>query len=249
MRQYRSFTHKRAHYRISCSPPEHTARVMETIEAQRGLLETYASRQPDFLTALTPLALLPEAPEIVLRMHAASGLTGVGPMAAVAGCLAELAVRAALAAGAREAIVDNGGDLYAASDSEVIVGLFAGSRSRLGGLALRITPRQLPLAVCSSSGKMGHSVSFGDCDLATVTSRDAALADAAATLACNLVRRPDDIDSALEQVAAIPGVTGLLIVKDERVGLAGELPELIRHTDSALAAKVTYSRGSDFVRI
>jgi ApbE superfamily uncharacterized protein (UPF0280 family) len=246
MREYRSFDHKRAHYRISCSPPKHAERVMATIKTQRGLLEAYACRQPEFLPALTPLALLPEAPEIVRRMHAASGLTGVGPMAAVAGAIAELAVRAALAAGAREAIVDNGGDMFAASDSELIIGLFAGSRSPLAGLAFRIPPGQLPLAVCSSSGKMGHSLSFGDCDLATVTSRDAALADAAATLACNLVRRPDDIDAALQRVAAIPGVEGVLIVKDERVGLAGNLPELIRHTDPTLAAKVTRSPDSGF---
>jgi ApbE superfamily uncharacterized protein (UPF0280 family) len=248
MRCYRSFDHKNARYRISCSPWEQLMRIEEAIRTQRGLLQTYAERQPEFLTALEPLPLLPGAPAIARRMQAASELTGVGPMAAVAGAMAETAVRAALAAGALEAIVDNGGDLFAASPQELIIGLFAGSRSRLPGLALRLSPPQMPLAVCSSSSTMGHSLSLGDCDLATVTSRDAALADAAATLACNLVRRPADIDAALRRVAAVPGVTGVLIVKDGRVGLAGELPELIRHRDAALAAKVTRSPGSGFFR-
>jgi len=248
MRQYRSFAYRRAHYRISCCPPEHTEVIRQEIRTQRGLLEDYAEQQPEFLTALEPLKLLPGAPEAAVLMQAAARLAGVGPMAAVAGILAELAVRAALKAGANEAIVDNGGDLFAASNREVVVGLFAGSRSPLSGLAFRLLPGQLPLAVCSSSSKMGHSLSFGDCDLATVVSSDAALADAAATLACNLVHCPGEIDAVLERVAAIPGVTGVLIVKKDRVGLAGDLPELIRHRDAGLHAKVTRDRQSGFFR-
>jgi ApbE superfamily uncharacterized protein (UPF0280 family) len=248
VRQYRAFSYEHAHYRICCSPPEHAALIEEAIRTQRSLLEGYAKRQPEFITALEPLALLPGAPEAARLMQAAALLTGVGPMAAVAGTLAELAVRAALAAGAVEAIVDNGGDLFAASDREVTVALFAGSRSPVGGLAFRLAPPDLPLAVCSSSSRMGHSLSLGDCDLATVVSRDAALADAAATLAGNLVRRPEDIDAALERVAAIPGVAGVLIVKNDRVGLAGSLPELVRHADAALRDKVTRDPGSDFFR-
>jgi ApbE superfamily uncharacterized protein (UPF0280 family) len=92
-------------------------------------------------------------------------------------------------------------------------------------------------------------LSFGDCDLATVVSSDAALADAAATLACNLVRNPGDIDAALKRLAAIPGVEGVLIVKEDRVGLAGELPELIRHRDAGLRFKVTRDRESSFFRV
>jgi ApbE superfamily uncharacterized protein (UPF0280 family) len=249
MRQYRSFAYRRANYRLSCLPPELAEVIRAEIRTQRGLLEDYVERQPEFLTALEPLNLLPGAPAAAVRMQAAARLTGVGPMAAVAGILAELAVGAALRAGAVEAIVDNGGDLFAASNREVVVGLFAGSRSPLDGLAFRLPPGQLPLAVCSSSSKMGHSLSFGDCDLATVVSSDAALADAAATLACNLVRNPGDIDAALKRLAAIPGVEGVLIVKEDRVGLAGELPELIRHRDAGLRFKVTRDRESSFFRV
>ena len=75
---------------------------------------------------------------------------------------------------------------------------------------------------------MGHSTSLGRCDLATVVARDAALADAAATQAANLVTTADDVDRAIERIAAIEGVEGVLIVKDDRVGLAGHLPPLVK---------------------
>ena len=75
---------------------------------------------------------------------------------------------------------------------------------------------------------MGHSTSLGTCDLATVVAKDAALADAAATQAANLVNSEKDVDVALERIAAIEGIDGVVIVKNDRVGLAGKLPPLIK---------------------
>jgi ApbE superfamily uncharacterized protein (UPF0280 family) len=97
----------------------------------------------------------------------------------------------------------------------------------------------MPIAVCSSSSRMGHSLSFGDCDLATVLAEDGALADAAVTLACNSVRCRDDIAGTLERVLAIAGIRALLIVKDDKIGIAGDLPELVRHKDRSALAKTT----------
>jgi ApbE superfamily uncharacterized protein (UPF0280 family) len=85
---------------------------------------------------------------------------------------------------------------------------------------------------------MGHSLSFGNCDLATVTSKDAALADAAATLACNLVKTSADIPRVLERIVNITGILGVLLIKDEQVGVAGDLPELIKHKDTQLFNKI-----------
>jgi ApbE superfamily uncharacterized protein (UPF0280 family) len=71
-------------------------------------------------------------------------------------------------------------------------------------------------------------MSRGQCDLATVVAREAALADAAATEAANRVRTIDDVNPAVQHIARIEGVDGVLIVKDDRVGLAGHLPSLVR---------------------
>jgi ApbE superfamily uncharacterized protein (UPF0280 family) len=179
-------------------------------------------------------------------MAAAAATVGVGPMAAVAGAMAQLAAEAALAEAAEEAIVDNGGDIYLASLQPVLVALYAGDHPLSGRLAFFIEPRRMPLSLCSSSGLMGHSRSLGECDLATAVAADGALADAAATLAANLVRRPEDVQGALERVSAIPGVQGLLIVKGGRVGVAGDLPELVRHDDPQTAGKVTHELDSGF---
>ena len=147
---------------------------------------------------------------------------------------------AALAAGAGEAIVENGGDTWIASRAGITVGLYAGEHPLSGRLALRIEPDRLPLSVCSSSGRFGHSLSFGDCDLATVVARSGALADAAATLAANCVRTVDDVEPTLERVAAIPGILGVLIVKDDRVGVAGDLPPLVKCEDPDFVLKTRH---------
>jgi ApbE superfamily uncharacterized protein (UPF0280 family) len=165
-------------------------------------------------------------------------------MAAVAGAMAQLAAEAAAAAGAEEAVVENGGDIYLYSPEAVTVALYAGDNPLSGKLALKVTPDRLPLAICSSSSFMGHSLSFGACGLATVVAADGALADAAATLACNLVKSPRDVSGVIERIHALPGIGGVLIIKADRVGMAGDLPELIRHTDPAFPGKISGDKRS-----
>ncbi len=235
-RDYQGFAFKGANFRIACPL---FALLTREIRRQRNLLEDYLRRQPEFRTALAPLPLLPGAPEVAVRMQAASALTGVGPMAAVAGAMAQLAAEAALGEGAAEAIVENGGDIYLSSPQPVLIALYPGPGELAGRLALEVQPGEMPLAVCSSSGRLGHSFSFGDCDLATVVARDAALADAAATLAGNLVRRESDLPAALERVAGLPGVSGLLLVKGRKVGMAGRLPPLVRNPEKRFDLKIT----------
>ena len=150
--------------------------------------------------------------------------------------MAQLAAEAALAAGAAEAIVDNGGDIYLKAVEPVVVALGTGTSRLADRLAFSVEPQETPLSICSSSGKMGHSMSFGLCDLATIVAKDAALADAAATEAGNLVKAVDDLDAALERILRIEGVEGVLLVRDDRVGLAGHLPRLVK------AARLTQVR-------
>jgi hypothetical protein len=224
-RVYRTFTYREAVLRTCCSQFD---LVTAEIVRQRHLLEDYIRRHPEFQRSLVPIEPYADAPEIARHMAWAAGLVGVGPMAAVAGAMAQWAAQAALAAGAEEAIVDNGGDIYLKAVEPVIISLGTGTNRLADRLAFRIQPEETPLAICSSSGKMGPSMSLGQCDLATVVAKDAALADAAATQAANLIRTPKDVDAALERIAAIEGIAGVLIVKDDRVGLAGRLPRLVK---------------------
>lgn len=241
MREYKKFAFKGANFRI-CS--DRYDDIVQEIISQRRILSDYITRSPVFLSALEPIRLLPGAPDIAVRMHEASLKTGIGPMAAVAGVSAQLAAEAALRAGAGEAIVENGGDIYISANSQVIIGLYAGGNPLSGKLGLAVDVDRMPLAICSSSGKLGHSLSFSNCDLATVISKDAALADAAATLACNLAKREDLMDAVMENIINIPGIEGILIIKDEKVGFSGNLPGLVKHTDNNFSDKITRDKKS-----
>ncbi len=224
-RTYRTFIFKEAVFRICIDKFDV---VTKEILLQRQILESYIERHPAFRHSLKPIELLTDPPLAAQRMARAARLVGVGPMAAVAGTMAQLAAEAGMEAGATEVIVENGGDIFLRAAEPVVIGLYAGSAQVADKLAFLLKPEDTPVSVCSSSGKMGHSMSKGDCDLATVLAKDAAVADAAATLAANLVRTVDDVDRTLEQIEAIEGVDGVLIVKEDRVGLAGRLPQLIK---------------------
>ena len=230
---YRSFAHKGANFRILC---DRFDAVTDEIVRLRSVLEEYIARHGEFASSLEPVELLNDAPEIARRMAEASRTVGVGPMAAVAGTVAQMSAEAA---GDDEAIVENGGDVFLAAKRGVTVGLYAGHGLLGDSLALSIPPEAMPLAVCSSSGVMGHSLSLGKCDLACVVSHNASLADAAATHAANLVRTPDDIESALDHITGIDGVDGALMVQGDRIGMAGDLPALVRNRDAELGRKVT----------
>ncbi len=224
-RIYRSFVHKEAVFRICC---DRFDVITTEIIKQRQVLEQYIQKHPEFRHALEPVALLPGAPIVAQRMAHAAQLVGAGPMAAVAGTIAQLAAKAGIKAGASEVIVENGGDIYLQAAEPVTIVLHTGTAQIADRLAFSLQPHDTPLSICSSSGKMGHSMSQGDCDLATVVAKNAALADAAATCAANLVKTVEDVDTALNRIAAMEGINGVLIVKDDRVGLAGQLPSLVK---------------------
>lgn len=242
----RTFTHKEADYRILSSAAK-TAE--EEIIQQRREIETYISSHPEFKTALKPLKLDPSAPASVRRMLISSHLCGCGPMAAVAGIIAECAARKAFNEAKGNTIVDNGGDIFMIIQKEIHIAIYAEEESPFNNLALCIVPEVTPLAICSSSGLMGHSLSFGKADLVTVFSSDAALADCAATMGANKIMTADDLQSSVEWIVSIPGIKGALAVKDDKIALAGSLPKLVRNLDSNFKMKVTHNTSSGFNQV
>jgi len=225
MRTYRTFTFREAAFRICCD--EFDAATAEIIR-QRQILEEYIRLHPDFRDSFEPIDLRGDAPEVAQRMARAARLVGVGPMAAVAGAVAQFAAETALEAGASEVIVDNGGDTYLRLENRALIGLWAGSTEFPNRLGFSLQAHDTPISICSSSGQMGHSMSLGKCNLATVVAKDAALADAAATQAANLVTTIEDVDPTLEHIAGIEGVEGVMIIQNDRVGLGGKLPPLVK---------------------
>jgi len=200
----------------------------QTIIATRETIEAYIAKQPRFRTTLEPLAIEVEAPLVIRLMAAAASCGHVGPMAAVAGAIAQSTVEALVAAGAAYVIMDNGGDIVLCIDRPATIGIFTGP-AVIRDIALRFLPRPGIFSVCTSSGTVGHSLSFGHADAATVIARDGYLADAMATALGNRIKKgtPKEIEEAIRQ-SLITGVDGLLVVANERLGLGGELPEIVR---------------------
>jgi uncharacterized protein len=200
--------------------------AMEAVLNCRHQLEEYVAQHPDFLHSLAPLPADPFAPPLVGQMLHAAQEAGVGPMASVAGAIAQF-VGLSLKPLTPSIIVENGGDCYLDLQEHTSVGVFAGPTSPFTGkIALRFTADRFPLGICTSSGTIGHSLSFGKADAVTVVARDAALADAAATALGNMVQTPRDIGKALDFVPSIPLIEGALIIVQDKMGIWGSL-ELI----------------------
>jgi ApbE superfamily uncharacterized protein (UPF0280 family) len=195
--------------------------VKETIR-YRALIEHYIERHPTFLTSLEPLQVKVDAPEIVKEMSEAAYKAGVGPMAAVAGAIAE-GVGRELLKFSPEVIVENGGDIFLNIQKRRMVGIYAGDSPFTGELVLEIDPEETPLGICTSSGTVGHSLSFGRADAVIVLSPSAALADAAATATGNLIKEVDDIPRGIDFARRIVGLTGLVIIKGDKMGAWGQI--------------------------
>lgn len=194
----------------------------ELVLKYRNQLETYIEKKPFFIKSMSPFEDDPFAPEIIKEMIKASKVAGVGPMASVAGVIAE-AVGRGLIKYSKEVIVENGGDLFLKVLDETLVGIYAGISPLSGKLALRIDPEMTPIGICTSSGKVGHSFSMGNSDAVTVVSKSTALADAVATRIGNLIHSKDDIAQGLKIAQSIKGVEGVIIIIDDNFGVWGDL--------------------------
>jgi ApbE superfamily uncharacterized protein (UPF0280 family) len=196
--------------------------ALKAVIKHRKPLEAYIKRHPLFLHSLEPCFVEEDAPTIVAVMAQAAQVAGVGPMAAVAGAIAE-AVGKDLLACTPEVVVENGGDIFMKISRTILIGVYAGESPFTGKIALEISPEETPLGVCTSSGTVGHSLSFGAADAVVAFSRSAALADAAATAIGNRVKSVDDIDVAIERAQAIDGLDGVVIIKGDRMGMWGKV--------------------------
>jgi ApbE superfamily uncharacterized protein (UPF0280 family) len=194
----------------------------ESVLRYRHQLETYIAMNPEFQTSLIPLEDAPHVPEIIQEMIRTSKLAYVGPMAAVAGAMAEMVSKDLLKL-SKQVIVENGGDIYLATSKERTVGIYAGNSPLSLKIGILIKPEETPLGICTSSGTVGHSLSFGKADAVCILSKSAALADAAATAVGNVIQNRKDVEKGLERGKEIEGVLGMLIIVGEKIGVWGDV--------------------------
>lgn len=194
----------------------------ELILRYRGHIERYIQDHPGFVRALTPWAPDSWAPAIVREMIEAGRKAGVGPMAAVAGAVAAR-VGTGLLPLSGTVVVENGGDLFIRKAAAVTVAIFAGDSPLSLKVGIRLDPGIDPVAICTSSGTVGHSLSRGRSDAICVVAASASLADAVATAAGNLVQSPDDIRRAIDFARSIEGISGVVAIARDRIGAWGAL--------------------------
>lgn len=203
-----------------------SATALREVLRLRGEIEAYIQRRPVFGTILVPLEPDPQASDIVRDMLEAGARASVGPMAAVAGAIAEHVGRS-LRSSCREVIVENGGDVYLDLKAPAVVALFAGPSPLSMRIGIRVPAEETPCGICTSSGTVGPSLSFGRADAVTVWARSTALADAAATALANRVQSAEDIEAVLEASSAIPGLKAVAVIMGDRIGWIGPL-DLVR---------------------
>ena len=196
--------------------------TLSALKEVRETLENYIKEDPVFLKTLKPHLPKPDAPKIVKEMAKMSRRVKVGPMASVAGAVAEW-VGKKLTKWSSEVIVENGGDIYLISQKERMVKVFPGDSKFRDSIVIKVKPEQTPLGICTSSGKVGPSLSFGKADAVVVLSPSVILADAAATSICNKISSEKDIKKAIMWGSRVKGITGLLILMGGNMGVWGDI--------------------------
>jgi uncharacterized protein len=203
------------------------------IMMQREELKKYIRRNNEFQTSLEPINIdeTPPMPIIVKMMLKASHIAGVGPMAAVAGTISQLSLNYLLKQNSKYVIIDNGGDVALKTNKDAIMGLYAGESPLSGKIGFKIKYNKTPMGICTSSGTVGHSISFGRADSATVFTSDASVADALATSIANHAtggKEVELVENSLSHAEKLrEHFRGVLVVVGESAGTIGKIPKMV----------------------
>jgi uncharacterized protein len=224
----KSFTYKKSQCTIISDRQTAIEAAVESIKRNYSELEEYIKICPKFNYSLKPI-FPPEKPLVANLMAQAAQKADVGPMAAVAGVIADLAVEDMVRSGCEVAVVEDGGEISAKSNISVDVAVKIGTEPLSERFGFRLTA--FPIGVATSSGRFSHALSFGDAEAATVFCKNAALADAAATAVGNVVKGEAaevGIQAGIKRGMAIEGVEGVMIIYKGQVGTAGKIPQIIK---------------------
>ncbi|MFC1708627.1 UPF0280 family protein [Candidatus Omnitrophota bacterium] len=197
-------------------------KAIDSINEIRDQIEEYVAKDPKFQTTLEPYHVNGNSPSIIKDMSRASSLVGVGPFASVAGAISEYVGRDLLKH-SKDIIIENGGDVFVKSSKNRLIGIFAGSSTFSKKIGLEIKAKDTPIGICTSSGTIGHSLSFGKADAVAVLSKSTLLADAAATKIGNLIKTKEDIPQGIKFAKKVEGIKGVVIIKDDKMGVWGDV--------------------------
>lgn len=203
------------------------------ITKKRVILKDFLVKHPKILKSLKPVQVK-NSPHIVKLMSDASELCDVGPMAAIAGSISEISIDYLSKKGSKYSIINNGGDISFINkfkNKKVICGIYAGNSPYSNKIAFEFKNYNHPIGICSSSGSVGYSLSYGRSDCVTVISKHGNISDALATAIANEVNgKPNEIavEKGLNEAEKYKDhFIGALIIVGKSVGTIGKLPKII----------------------
>jgi len=202
------------------------ARLKKLIKEIYAVLESHIKENPSFQKSLSPVESRPQYHPVIKRMCEKSAVFNVGPMASVAGAVCDF-----IASGLDDfcscLIIENGGDVFIKSDEDIDVGVYLKNKHFADKIYLRVKADDIPCGLCSSSGSFGHSLSMGKSDLVTVLAESTLSADGAATSVANNINSSKDISKTINSYKKIEDIKGIIIVKNDKLGVWGNI-ELIK---------------------
>jgi len=188
----------------------------------RSDIKNYIKIHPEFSESFNPVKIKRSVPNIIKKMGKAAQSANVGPMAAIAGAIAE-ELGNNLSATTSELIIENGGDIFINVKRQIIIGIWSQNKKINNNLGILLNKKRGRCAICTSSGTLGHSFSYGKADAATVIAKNAALADAWATRLGNEIKTPKDIKRAIALLKDIRGIIGALVIHKKSIALWGDI--------------------------
>ena len=223
--------YKQSRLKLLVSEPRLLDVAKASLLTHRLLLDEYVESHPLFKIALSPVRVEPWAPLVARLAAEAAEVAGVGPMAAVAGAIAQAVMNDLVRAGARVAVVEDGGEIAALADRAITVAVYARPSPLSMKVGFELRPSDYPVGIATSSASVSRAINFGSADAAVVVADEAAMADAAAKAVCNAVTGSDEEEAVLRGLEVAddlrPYIRGALVIKGGHVGLSGRLPKLV----------------------
>ncbi|MBU1086161.1 MAG: UPF0280 family protein [Candidatus Omnitrophica bacterium] len=207
---------------LICAEKNIESQAKQALVFYHQQVQEYVQGNPLFGHSLVPLSLDKKAPLIIRQMYQAAKKAKVGPMATVAGAIAQ-SVGQELIKLSPQIIVENGGDIFICTQYPRKIGIFAGIGCVYNQLVFNIASRQTPCGICASSGTFGHSLSLGNSSATIVIADSCAVADGFATAIGNLIKSDDDLEKAVKIAKKQALIKGLIVITSSKLTAYGDV--------------------------
>ncbi len=204
----------------------------EFVLKQRSIIRDEINKNPVF-NGYEKVALNDEQ-RILELMTRASQISNIGPMSAVAGSMSQICLEYLEKYDTKYSIIENGGDIALKTNKESILSIYAGKSPFSNSTGLKLKAKKNGYGICTSSGTVGPSKSFGKTDATIVLSSEASIADSLATAIGNYGNGSDDeeiVNNTIEKAEEYDEYfDGVIVIKGKYLAKTGHIPKIVSIT-------------------